>query len=74
MVDRVQLTFLDAPIPASTGLESWVASIKSKIGNQILSHLQSNTDHLDRYIEVVQIAEIPGAYMCCSFYPRDIID
>jgi hypothetical protein len=55
-------------------LLGWTLGIKSKVGNRILAKINESTDHLDRYIECVEIAQLPGAYLCCTFYQRDMND
>lgn len=73
-MNTVEVVLREAPLYVASEIESWIASIKSKIGLRILENLKSDTSCLDRYIEVAEIREIPGAFICCSFYQQDIND
>jgi hypothetical protein len=70
-----ELEFVFAkPIHFPKETEEWLLGIKRKIGGRILGRLTENTDGLDRYIECVALDSVPGAYLFCSFYQRDIND
>ena len=56
----------------ATGLDAWILGIKKKVATAILQNLNASTDHLDRHIAVAGVDEIPGLFVACSFYQRDI--
>lgn len=70
----VEVVLQADPISFADIFDSWMASIKNKIGARILQNLTSDTDHLDRYIEIAELRELPGAFVVCAFYQRDIND
>jgi hypothetical protein len=55
-------------------LDAWLASIKTKVGRSILENLNVDTEGLDHYIECAEIKELPGTFICCSFYQQDVND
>jgi hypothetical protein len=68
----MEIALNDQPLKISTDLNLWLSSIKTKIGMRILSNLNTNTDELDRYIECAELQELPGTFVCCSFFQKDI--
>jgi hypothetical protein len=73
-LSKVEVSLAETKVSLPKGLTPWILSIKAKIGGRILQNLNSNTDGLDRYLECAEIQELPGAYLCCSFYQQDMND
>ena len=69
---EIDVVISDRPISLPTDLDGWLATIKTKVAGRILQNLNSNTDMFDHYIDCVEIQELPGTFMCCSFYQQDI--
>jgi hypothetical protein len=68
----IQIRIADAKVSLPSGLTPWILSIKAAVGGRILANLKSNTGGMDRYLECAEINELPGAYLCCSFYQQDM--
>jgi hypothetical protein len=70
----VEVSLAEKSLSVAKDLPKWIAGIKTKVGTRILENITADTGGMDRYIECVEIEEIPGAFLCCSFYQQEIND
>jgi hypothetical protein len=70
----IEVYFSETKLKFPFGIAGWIQSIKTKIQMRILTHLDQDTTGMDRYLECVEISELPGAYLCSAFYQRDMND
>jgi hypothetical protein len=70
----VEVALASSKVSLPDGLSPWILGIKAKVGGRILANLSADTDGVDRYIECAEVAELPGAFLCCSFYQSDMND
>lgn len=67
-----EIVFSPRPIAAYADIQRWISQFKSRVAGGILAHLDQDTDHLDRVIECAELASLPGAFIACAFYQRDL--
>jgi hypothetical protein len=70
----MEVEILTTKLAFPIGLAPWIASIKGKIQTRILANLNVDTSEMDHYLECVEVQELPGAFLCCSFYQADMND
>lgn len=69
---KLEVTFTPEPIATYADFPAWLAQVKSRVAGLIFKHIHEDTDAMDRAIECAEVAALPGTFIACAFYQRDL--
>lgn len=72
---QAQVVLSNQPISVKEGgVANLLTKVKKSVAIKILTNIDKDTSMMDHYMECNGVTEVPGAYVCVTFYQADLND